>query len=502
MKRTLALPAAPIAEERLGFFRFGRVGERVVLTADTGEWQVLEEADFRRLLAGEIQEGDPLYEGLHARGFLRAGIDLDDLAEKVRRKKAFLGLGPHLHVVIATLRCNQGCRYCHASRTDMDRVDTDMSLDTARLVVDLAMKSTSPYVCFEFQGGEPTVNMPVVQFVTDYAREKNREEGKVLDLSLVTNMTWMDEEKARWLVDNDVLICTSLDGPQELHDWNRTWVTGGAAKSSAYEQVIHWMKWFNAAYVERGRDPDLWHVDALMTTTRRSLDRWKEIVDLYVSLGIRNVHFRPLNPFGFAMGTWKRIGYSMDEFLAFYEAALDYIIELNRQGVEICEGTASTLLKKMLTPDDPNFVDIRSPVGSGTGQLAYNYDGRIYPSDEGRMVSAMGDDMFHIGHVESSTYQDLVTHPTVRALAVSSLLDTLPMCSDCWNAPFCGARPLHNYMQWGDLFGQRPRTAKCNQHLSIAKMLLARLAVDDGSLEAIFRRWTITRPRDTGAESE
>jgi uncharacterized protein len=366
-------------------------------------------------------------------------------------------------------------------------------------VVDLAMKSTSPYVCFEFQGGEPTVNMPVIKFVTGYAREKNKQEGKILDLSLVSNMTWMTEENADWLVANDVLICTSLDGPEDLHNWNRTWT--GKGSGNAYASVTKWMDYFNAAYVAKGRDPELWHVDALLTTTRRTLPRWKEIVDLYVSRGIRNLHLRPLNPFGFATGTWKRIGYTTEEFLEFYTNALDYIIELNLQGVEIAEGVASTILKKILTPDDPNFVDIRSPVGSGTGQLAYNYDGRIYPSDEGRMVSAMGDEIFAIGHVDSSTYQDLVGHPTVRSLAVSSLLDTLPMCSSCWNAPYCGARPLHNYMTSGDLFAQRPNTAKCKEHMYIAGLLFKKLAEDqDGRILKIFQRWTINRPRDAAEE--
>ena len=114
----------------------------------------------------------------------------------------------------------------------------------------------------------------------------------------------------------------------------------------------------------------------------------------------------------------------------------------------------------MLTPEDPNFVDIRSPVGSGTGQIAYGYDGSVYPSDEGRMVAAMGDDIFRLGHVDTLTYQEMVQHPTVKTMAVSSLLDTLPACNTCWNAPYCGVRPMHNYMNFGDLFAQRPKTAK------------------------------------------
>jgi uncharacterized protein len=492
---TIELPRPAVDAEKLGFFRYGRVAGRVLITNEAGEWQLLSEEDFASFLVGGIGPEHPQHDALTARGFLREGMDLEALADKMRRKRHYLGLGPHLHVVITTLRCNQDCRYCHASRTDMDRVDTDMSLETAKKVVDTAMQSTSPYINFEYQGGEPTVNFDVIKFCVEYSREKNRYEKKTLDHSLVTNMTYMTEENAEWLLANDVLICTSLDGPEDVHNFNRTWRSG----SNAYDKVLRWIEYFNRRYVEMGRDPNLWHVDALMTTTKKSLENWKEIIDLYVSLGIRNVHFRPLNPFGFASKTWQNIGYSPQEFNDVFEKALDYIIELNKQGIEVIEGTSSIFLKKMLTPDDPNFVDIRSPVGSGTGQVAYNYDGMVMPSDEARMIDAMGDDLFLLGRVGEISYGEIVRHETVKSLAVASLLDTLPMCSTCWNAPYCGVRPLHNYMHFGDLFAQRPNTTKCREHMNIARLLFERLAEDDGTVERIFRRWTINRPRLTDA---
>ena len=307
---------------------------------------------------------------------------------------------------------------------------------------------------------------------------------------MVTNMTYMTQENADWLIDNDVLVCTSLDGPEAIHNWNRAWVGGG----NAYANVVKWMKYFNEGFVRKGMDPQLWHVDALMTTTRKSLPHYKEIIDLYVELGIRNIHLRPLNPFGFATSTWKAVGYSREEYVEFYNNALDYIIELNRQGIQIIEGTASTFLQKMLTPEDPNFVDIRSPVGSGTGQIAYGYDGTIYPSDEGRMVAAMGDDIFAIGRVGEVTYNEVVNHPTVKTMAVASLLDALPAC---WNAPYCGVRPMHNYMNFGDLVGQRPNTPKCAEHMGISRLLFEKMINDTaGDVETIFRRWTIRRPRE------
>ena len=282
----------------------------------------------------------------------------------------------------------------------------------------------------------------------------------------MTNMTYMKEDVADWLVDNNIWVCTSLDGTEEVHNFNRTWTKS----QNAYQSVLKWIKHFNNLYIERGYDPDLYHVDALMTTTKKTLEHWKEIVHLYLDLGIRNIHLRPLNPYGFVFGTWKMIGYSIEEYLDFYAQALDYIIELNRNGQEMIEGTASIFLKKLLTPDDPNFVDMLSPCGAGTGQVAYNYDGTMFTCDEGRMTDAMGNNLFAIGSVGETSYVDMIRHPTVKAMAVASLQDSLPSCNTCWNKPFCGVCPMHNYMSGGDIFGQRPRSPKCTEYYTISSL--------------------------------
>lgn len=507
--RTVSVRRLPLVTDALAFFRWGEVAGRMIVTNDAGQWHMLEKPDFEKLLAGQIVEGHPEHAALRAKGFLRDGLDVDDLASRVRRKKSFLSYGPHLHIVITTLRCNQSCKYCHASRTDMDRVDTDMSIATAKKVVDHAMQSTSPAINFEFQGGEPTANFDAIKFIVEYSREKNKVEKKELVHSLVTNMTFMTEEKAEWLIANDVLVCTSLDGPQHVHDWNRAWKQSPdnvhdhgwkGSKAGAYETVRHWIAYFNRRYVELGRDPQLWHVDALMTTTKKTLESWKEVVDLYAELGMHTIHLRPLNPYGFALATWKAIGYTPLEYLDFYAKALDYIIQINREKkITFVEGTAATFLAKMLTPDDPNFVDIRSPCGAGTGQVAYNYDGKLFTCDEARMTAAMGNDLFQIGEVGTTTYPEMIQHPTVRAMAVASLQDSLPGCHTCWNKPFCGVCPMHNYMKQGDIFGQRPTSPKCKEHYTIATLLLERLANDTtGDIEPMFRRWILTRPREQG----
>lgn len=488
----LRVDPSTLDTSKVAFFRYGAVGDRVLLTNDGGEWQFLSKPDFERFLRGGVEPGEPLHAELAAKGFLKGWIDADGLAARIRRKKAFLGAGPHLHIVVATLRCNHACKYCHASRTDMDRVDTDMSLATARQVVDFAMQSPSPVVNFEFQGGEPTVNFPAIRFLVDYALEKNRYENREMLFSLVSNLTYMDDEKLAWLVDKGVMVCTSLDGPEDLHNANRGWI----GKGSSWGTVTGWMDRFNAAYVARGLDPNLFHVDALMTTTRASLKRGREIVDQYVERGIKSIHLRPLNPFGFATSTWKQIGYSMDEFLEFYQDTFQYILELNAQGVFLQERMAAMFLTKILTADDPNYTDCRSPAGSGQAQLAYNYDGSIYTCDEGRMAAHMGNELFRLGHVSSSGWSEITSHPTVKALAVASLQDTLPACSTCVYKPSCGIQPIHNYMFDGNFFGQRPTSRKCQEFFGQQRLLFELLANDtDGRMERIFRRWTIQRAR-------
>ena len=70
----------------------------------------------------------------------------------------------------------------------------DMSLATAKRVVDQIFTSPSPALAIEFQGGEPLVNFEVVRFVIEYATERNRDEGRDLQFLLVSNLAAMDEE--------------------------------------------------------------------------------------------------------------------------------------------------------------------------------------------------------------------------------------------------------------------------------------------------------------------
>jgi His-Xaa-Ser system radical SAM maturase HxsB len=470
-------------------FRFREVAGRVVVTGHSGQYVVLSPDEFQSFANGDVDRASELFGRLRDADLIAGELDTARVAERIRERKTFTHYGPNLHIAVVTLRCNETCVYCHASRRPMDATETDMTPETAEKVVDLALRSTNPSVTLEFQGGEPLVNFPVMQHMVDYALERNAELGKRLEFTMVSNLSLMDEEKLAWLLEKRVQVCTSVDGPVHLHDKQR--VLPG---SSAYDSTAKWIRRINQAYIDEGLNPEVYHVEALLTTTRETLKQWREVVDTYVDLGCRALFLRPVDPFGFMARTGERVAYPTEEYMAFYRQAVDYMIELNRDGVQILERYASIFLTKILAGQDPNFLDIRNPCGAGIGQVAYNYDGKIFTCDEGRMLHEEGDDTFLIGDVEGSSYRELMGHETVRAMAIASNLDAQPDCVNCAYNPYCGVCPVVNHKTQGGLFGRMRDSAWCAVHKGIQDYLFEKIG-DGGEVMNAFSKWITVRDR-------
>ena len=484
-------PLGELSTRHAAAFRFRAVGDRVIITNQEGRWLALTGDEFDAFTRGALDPTGPLYARLRDHNFLRDHYDVRAAAEMVRARKRFVHHGPNLHMAIVTLRCNETCVYCHASRADMDAVQTDMTRDTAERTVDFIFKTTSPFVTIEFQGGEPLVNFPVVQHLIEYALDKNRSAGKQLEFTMVSNLALMDDAKLEYLLGKRVQLCTSIDGPAPLHDKQRV-----LPMASSFDHASRWIKRVNDAYAAAGLDPTLYHVEALLTTTRATLPLWKEVVDTYVALGCRALFLRPVDPFGFAAKTGPKIEYPRREYLEFYRRAVDYMIGLNAGGVEILERYAAIFLTKIVGGIDPNFLDVRWPAGAGLGALAYNYDGAIFTCDEGRMLDAMGDDAFRVGDVRTSRYRDVVGHETVRAVALASNLDATPDCVDCAYQPYCGVPPSHSHKTQGTIFGRMSESVLCEVYKGIQDYLFAKLADGTADERRVLERWTTHRPRE------
>lgn len=480
---------------QLGALNFRDMGGWFLISNDWGHWLMLEPADFKRVMSGAVKEGEPLYTELAQRGFLRERTDFDALVKTEARRTQFRRFtGPSLHMIVVTLRCNLACHYCHSSVVDPTRTDTDMDLETAKRTVDFIFDTPNETICIEFQGGEPLLNWPVVKFVTEYAQAKAKGTGRRLIVTLVSNFNLMDEEKLDWLIDHHVSICTSLDGPAVVHEANRPRLGGGASHAA----VIKWLRYIQKR-VQEQPERGYYLPGALMTTTRASLAHGPEIVDVYDSLGMDQVFLRPLSPIGYAKRVWHDIGYSPAEFLKFYEDTLDYIVDLNTSGKStIMERFSTVLLTKIVKGEDPGFMDLRSPAGAVLGCIAYNYDGNIFVSDEGRMVAHQGDPVFKVGHVRDP-WESVASHPTTRALALASTMDSQPQCMHCAHKPFCGFDPVFHYEMQDSMTGRLPSSPWCEIRMGLLDIMFKKLR--DPKTRAVFDAW-LTRDECRWAESD
>lgn len=470
---------------KTAFFRFKKFGgNEYLLTNDVGMYAFLKEKDFKDFIQGKLKPKSLVYQKLKDNLFIKDDDYLPQMVAKYKDKSEYLKYGPSLYIIVVTLRCNHKCIYCHASAGNQADTKLDMDLATAKKVVDAIFKTPSKYIAIEFQGGEPVLNWPVVKFIIQFAQEKNKLEKKNLLMRLVSNFSLLDDEKIDFLIDNNVQFCTSLDGDEKVHNYNRIYSQG-----NSFAQTVSNIKKINNKYKEKfsGKKKNYFNVGAVITVSRKSLANHKSIIDTYLKLGYRVIYLRYLNPYGFAANARENIGYQAEEFIDFYKKTLDYILEKNYNGRFFADKTAVTYLAKILYGKDVNNLDMRSPCGAAIGQIAFNYNGDVYTCDEGRMLARMGDETFKLGSVFDNSFEQLVNNSLSKSICLSSCTSGLPGYEDNVFQPYLSICPVYNYSVYNNIFPACPTNMKFKIDEAIINYLFQKL--QNKKNEDIFREW-------------
>jgi His-Xaa-Ser system radical SAM maturase HxsB len=458
-------------------FRFERTKNGYLVSNMVGDFVRLSHDELNRIVELSVRPGDGLYEKaytLNLIGRADQSAQRQLLAFRIRSRLAFLRETTPLHIFVVTLRCEHSCPYCQVSRQSTDRSRFDMSEETASHALDVVFESPSKRVKIEFQGGEPLLNFPLITTIVSTAKLKAATADKKVDFVIASNLALLDDEILAFCKANGVVLSTSLDGPADLHNKNRP-----RPGANSYEMATQGIR---RAQTVLGAGA----VSALMTTTEASLDRVEEIVDEYLRFDLDGIFLRPLSPYGFAVKTKAFRKYDASDWLSFYERGLKYILEINRRGRYFPEFYATLILKRMLTDRPLGYVDLRSPAGIGLGALVYNYDGKVFASDEGRMLAEMGDTTFELGHVADS-YKSLVLSEKLIELVGSTLTQCAPECSDCVFEPHCGADPVYHHATQSDPVGIKPLSEFCARQKGVMRLLLRLL--DSPQDASILRRW-------------
>lgn len=180
--------------------------------------------------------------------------------------------------------CNLDCDYCFFLSKELlyDAPRQQMSEETLEaFVAEYLAASADGEVTMLWQGGEPTMRgLAFFERLVDLCELYRRPTQRVCH-ALQTNATLITDEWADFLVENDVLVGVSIDGPERFHDAYRT----NKARRGSYRMV------------ERG-----WRIlqehgvrcNVLCTVNAANQDHGREVYRHLRGLGARYMQFIPV----------------------------------------------------------------------------------------------------------------------------------------------------------------------------------------------------------------
>jgi len=197
-----------------------------ILSLDEEQWHIIREIEKGNI----TEEGQVLIDKFRERNyFLAPDIrkiehpDTETLQYHLNRKMQKLTLQ-------VTQDCNLRCDYCVYSETGAYKTRAharkSMDFETAKKAVDYVLKSSIDQddVNFAFYGGEPLLEIDLVEKIIVYIKEKCG--AKSVTFNMTTNGTLLTPEVYERLAKSDVTILISLDGPKAIHDSARKYPDG------------------------------------------------------------------------------------------------------------------------------------------------------------------------------------------------------------------------------------------------------------------------------------
>ena len=129
--------------------------------------------------------------------------------------------------VVLNLDCNLACPYCYEGDFRQKQV---MGKETAQLLVDNVAREQigqGREVELRFYGGEPLLTVPLLKEIASLLRDEALARGTQFSCSLVTNGTLLTRSQVKELLPLGLKSAqVTLDGPTEIHDRQRPFVSG------------------------------------------------------------------------------------------------------------------------------------------------------------------------------------------------------------------------------------------------------------------------------------
>ncbi|WP_417579025.1 His-Xaa-Ser system radical SAM maturase HxsB [Nitrincola sp.] len=451
---------------RLLPFEFERIAdEKVFISNLSGFNQILNTSDFDLLCSDTGKISESLLTVLQSKHFLAAPENISAsetiLAAGYGKKLVSELVFRPVFMVVPTLRCDHTCTYCQVARAPIDRPEFDMSPELITNTVErIAQIGVAPYV-IEIQGGEPLLRFDLIKQL--YSECEDQLGVGQFNVVIASTLSLLTDEILEWCKPRRVEFSFSLDGDASIHDNSRI-----LASDSSYSRAIH-----GARSVMACLGPD--RLGVVTTVTKALLTEPEKLIEGFREAGLRQFFVRPISPYGFAKN-WQDNSYTLSEYFDFYRRFLQELKKQWEAGYGVGEHSFKVHVKRLSDPRFNCYADLKSPSGFGLNTLLFNFDGKIYGSDEARMLQRLHPEIdFSLGPIDSP---ELVISELTHSIIDGGINFDKPGCSSCAFQPYCGGDPMQNISLFGEPIGDKSLSHFCEYHRGMFKLVIAYLSGD------------------------
>lgn len=156
---------------------------------------------------------------------------------------------------IVTKECQLRCKYCYlVGKNEKER----MSFDVAKKAIDYVLNNRNMFkeksVTYDFIGGEPFLEIELIDKICDYLKEKmfelNHPWFNSYRFNFSTNGLMYNDERVQKFIEknhNHLSIGITIDGTKRKHDLQRVYKDGRGSYDDVVKNIPLWLKQFPGA---------------------------------------------------------------------------------------------------------------------------------------------------------------------------------------------------------------------------------------------------------------
>ena len=343
---------------------------------------------------------------------------------------------------IVTKECQLACKYCYlVGKNSKER----MSFDVAKQAIDYMLSNKKFFpeesVIFDFIGGEPFLEIELIDKICDYIKialyEKGHDWFNSYRFSFSTNGLMYNDPRVQKYIEKNrqhLSIGITIDGTREKHDLNRVYKNGKGSYDDVVRNIPLWLKQFPNASTK-------------VTISSEDIPYIKESVLHLYELGITEVNINCVFE-----DVWKA-----DDDKRFEEQLIqlaDAIIDNNLYKNYVC----SFFLKDIGRPLD---CTLQNGNWCGAGRmLAIDAQGNFYPCTRFAQYSLRSKPALIIGNIK----EGIDTNKLRPFLTLDRCTQSSEECITCEVAEGCAWCQGENYDAADTPTIYQRSTAICRMH--------------------------------------